>query len=638
MKNSFDFFDTLFTRACLIPKDLFWFLAVDAKSKGIIGNDPQMFMQLRTECETAARRKSAFEEVTIDEIYEELNIHLKLDTDKLTRLKQLEIETELRFIQPIQENLQKLNTESLILSDFYLPTDFFVRAFERTNTAYHQLLVSCEYRKTKHHGGLFKAARAKFLIASHTGDNLHSDVKMPAQYGINGVYFEKAHPNIAEKLVYDKSGIPFAVSSLLAGCMRSTRNTTSYDRTEWQALHDTVSDYVAPFLYAYVWSVIQKANEKQLTDLYFVARDGQILHRVAQHICNAFGYPIRLHYLFGSRKAWHLPSVQKVEDRVLDWLFDPTTHLSVEDVCKRAEISAAAIKPYLGKFANDTSRNLDATERIQLKELFRITNEIKTKIEARAAELREGVVQYLKQEGFDKNKNIGIVDVGWRGRQQVSLSMILKTADIYPPNGITGFYIALPHAVKPFEQDVFDTFIDHKQYPGILQRLFMYELFVTADHGSCTGYEHQNGAIVPVLRTENKQTLTAEQVQIQHHAIETFSQMISPLLAKYGIKENMQQPAILLMDSMLRFPDKKAVEAYKNVAMFEDQEETVSYAICRKISALQVFKYIAGIRHGIDYNTWLEGSVIASFSQHVSMAILHILKLRFEVVKKLKKR
>lgn len=637
MIHSYDFFDTLFTRGCLVPKDVFYYLGIEANLNGIIHTDPKRFMQMRADSEITARRNSPYEEVTLAEIYEVMNGQMQLDKDQVATLMNMEIETELLFIKPIHENLQKLDENSVIISDFYMPSDFFIRALKQTNTPYKKIIVSCEHRKTKHSGKLFVEALTQFPIASHTGDNLHSDVKMPIKQSISSQYFEKAHPNKTENELSSENYIPFELSTLIAGCMRSTRNSVCYENTSLQALHDTTSNYVAPFLYGYVYSVLQKALDRGLTDLYFIARDGQILHEIAKTICADFGYRLNLHYLYGSRKAWHLPSVHKVDERVLDWIFDPTTHLSIADVCKRVELSTEEVMKHLGTFVVATDKNLTSTERKELKEIFRHSEPLKQLIQTKAENLRKLVTEYLKQEGFERNKKIGVVDVGWRGRQQVSLSILLESGGLYPETGISGFYIALPHAVTPFKKDLFDTFIDHTCYPELMQRLFMYELFVTANHESCVGYEQKNGIIVPDLRKGNKQTLSIEQIEVQHNGIQVFSKYISPLLSKYLSKERLDKPSLILIDKLLRFPDEKASKAYSSVVMYEDQEESIAYSICRKISPVQLLKYMTGLKHSIDYNTWLEGSVRAYYPKVIATVILRALAYRFTIATKLKR-
>jgi predicted HAD superfamily hydrolase len=85
-----------------------------------------------------------------------------------------------------------------------------------------------------------------------------------------------------------------------------------------QVIWDTTASAVAPMLFGFVHWCLVEAQKKGIQRLYFVARDGQILQKIAQVICHNWGYTIDCRYLYGSRQAWHLPAIQEIGEVELD--------------------------------------------------------------------------------------------------------------------------------------------------------------------------------------------------------------------------------------------------------------------------------------------------------------------------------
>lgn len=183
---SFDVFDTLICRKCR-PHDVF---ALVSDKCGI-----KSFTHDRIECEHKARVKSKHEEITLNEIYDELSViygHECAD-----KLKALEIESEFDVIYANSElkeffDLMKSNHKRIIIiSDMYLPVNIIEAMLNKCGyEGYESLYVSSEYSLTKRHGSLFAhVLRDKNISPDrmlHTGDNFISDYIMPRRLKIKG--------------------------------------------------------------------------------------------------------------------------------------------------------------------------------------------------------------------------------------------------------------------------------------------------------------------------------------------------------------------------------------------------------------------------------------------------------------------
>ncbi|NJN20657.1 MAG: hypothetical protein HC812_04995 [Leptolyngbya sp. RL_3_1] len=112
------------------------------------------------------------------------------------------------------------------------------------------------------------------------------------------------------------------------------------------ALTELIASVVAPFLTSYVAWVLQDAQARGLKRLYFVARDGQILLKIAETLGQSMATP-ECHYLYGSRQAWFLPSVTAINRQALDWLVLPGHSQVLRHLLRRVGLDPEAIAPAL---------------------------------------------------------------------------------------------------------------------------------------------------------------------------------------------------------------------------------------------------------------------------------------------------
>ncbi|MBT4959163.1 MAG: HAD-IA family hydrolase [Flavobacteriaceae bacterium] len=182
---SLDLFDTLFYRPYLNPDDVFSHLEIIHDTPG--------FKHQRILAENNARFISKYEEITLDEIYE----HIQIDFLKM-KAKELELEFDSILINSEIKNLIdysiSLNKKVIFISDMYLPTDFIKSVLDKHSIEnFESLYVSSEQRLTKHTGSLFKKvandlkSNPKDIL--HIGDNKKSDIKAAKINGLKTAYY-----------------------------------------------------------------------------------------------------------------------------------------------------------------------------------------------------------------------------------------------------------------------------------------------------------------------------------------------------------------------------------------------------------------------------------------------------------------
>lgn len=590
---SFDLFDTLLTRDVYKPTDLFYFIGKKVSKELELEIDPKFFQAKRVESERIARiaaKKGGKEEVSIRDIYDSLIKILGLNSEVASRIMDIEIKMETDSVTLIAENFKKLNKNSIIISDSYLDKKTLVnilKKFEIDN--YLDVFVSSEIGKTKSSGNLYRYIQDIYKIRKHLGDNKVSDFKVPRKLGLQAEEYKNSRASRYEKTVYSLD-VDYELKSVLAGAMKSARLYLYYDNEHLQTIHTISTNVIGPFLFSYVYWVLYNAQKLGLEKLFFLSRDGQILHEIAQKISKNFEMfkNIKMNYIYVSRKTLYLPAIVSKEDidlipKILD------------------------LRDFENDFGISPSQNV-------------------LKI---AEDERGKLLGYLSQEGFDKDSKIGIVDVGWRGRLQFCISKILDSTGIY--NGITGFYVGLIKPVPFYGKDVRYTFFDPHFHYQILSAPLI-ETFCSATHGLTVGYEYRDGKINPIFKEKENSEMLKWGLEIQQNSIKLFCDFFINNIIKYdaNIKlEDLKKISEVVLDIFINNPTKAEAQTYGSVLHYPDVIEKVRYNMAERLKFADLIRVLISRRfYTYKKILWREGSIVLSIPYPISKAFLMLLYLR----------
>lgn len=455
---SFDVFDTLLVRVQARPGNLFFELGSELAAAGLKVPPPAEFARVRQQTELAARRAAPGGEVTLEEIHAALASTLGWEDAARAAARQRELDLEERSLRPVpvmQARVQAARGQAdaiWFLSDMYLPAPLLERVLRREGFFQNgdRLFVSGEWRASKARGDLFAKARAEapqpITSWTHIGDNPHGDQLVPRVQGIQSELFRDAALNRYERLAC-------AHAARLAGAMRQARLANPETNPARRVIWDTACNVAGPLLFGFVHWCLSQAAARGLRRIYFVARDGQLLHHIAARLAPAWGFAIECRYLHGSRQAWH-PAA-----------------------------------------------------------------------EARVDELRARALGYLRQEGLLADSAWAMVDIGWHGNLQRSLERLLAAGG--GPQSVTGFYFGLvPGTEAPAGRSPVGYW---NQLParghGVLRlNHALWEIFLSADHGSVTGYRSVDGRFVPELREARNERALAWRLATLQAAVLRFTQ------------------------------------------------------------------------------------------------------------------
>ena len=627
---SFDVFDTAMIRIWATPTDLFWELGSQLQNENLSLASPEAWVKIRVEAEKNTRKASSTGEVTLQTIYDYIATSLNWSASDVDRAIQKEIELELLSLHPVPEIQKKIqaihksNEKVIYISDMYLPKEA-IELFLQKNQIWGEddtLYVSSELGINKASGKLFHFCLGKeSLLAyqlNHIGDNLHSDVKIPRRLGITSEHFNQTQLNRYESLTYGATHIPLKFRSLIAGISRLTRVQFDEDSSHKEVIWDTSASVIAPVLFGFVFWCLEQAQAKGIKRLYFVARDGQILLRIAEIICANWDYDIDCRYLYGSRQAWHFPAILQIGEVELDWIFDPTYFLSVRSICKRVNLEPQKIKNVLlrHEFSEETwDNNLDNQQRTLLKKVFQ-ESEVSNLIISIADEYREKAIGYFDQEGLFDKIPFGIVDIGWNGRLQRSLSKLLSVANMYPEFGVYGFYFGLSKRLKAHPTDNLLAYFSDVDKPsirdGICRYRGLFELFVAADHGGTVRFEKYDNKYVPILRSEKNQAALNWGLETQQMAITIWTKnIISSLTKKECNPELFVELSEILLNNFIFHPSTQESTVFGSFMVAEDQNEHIAYKLAPKYRTIDAINLLL-FKKDLHQNVWLPAAISLS--------------------------
>lgn len=552
MLHSFDIFDTLITRTTISPRGIFAIMQEGLKREAIKGLSSLItdnFYQIRVQGEELARSmyiKGTCQDVTLEEIYEVIQENYQLSNEVIRQLIQLELDTEFENILPIMENIEKLkqfyrNGETVILiSDMYLSQNQIRKLLVKVDPVFQEIkmYVSAEYKQTKMSGQLYHLVQCQEHISwddwEHMGDNAYSDVTVPARLGIKACQFSGNLDCSWQKFLLQEHR-ENAAQQLVAGAARRAlgQKPPAYS-------YIVGAGYSAPILYPYVTWVIEESISKGIQTLYFIARDGYVLKEIADMVIAARGLLIETRYLYGSRKAWRLPSVTAADFDMryfLKWNYPRL----ISSFQKMADILGMTIEELAAFLPFPIDENMQLGDAVK-DEVFRILVEqqeaIANFITEKQKDNRLHVQAYLQQE-LDEvcSKKAAFVELIGSGYSQQCLAKLVE--EWIPVPLVTFFY-------KLDDINNTENNINYAYFPNQLSFSNIIEVLCPANHGQTMGYQKVDEKWVPILGEDEGQQLDQYGFQDYMKGIRSYTKEMIKVSAGYGyLIQNFEIPVRL---------------------------------------------------------------------------------------------
>lgn len=524
--HTFDIFDTLIRRSTLRPFSIFDYVRDKAKASGI--QFPlaltENWINVRNRAEHDVRdmmRKTTFErqsdkiEITLDDIYTRLQKNLLLTDEQTDFLKQAEIEAEIAHVEPIQKRINYLFSlkakghDVAMASDMYLPEDVIRKMLDRADTRLREIPLylssTIGYQKStgKLYQHIFFDLDYQYSRWTHYGDNKHADGSVPRRLGIQTavhdiddfIPFENAMVNAMDN--YNRYPA-YQLATKMHRYRTQLVQENGFGNTLFETKYYNYA-YVGASFVPYINWAIKDAIKRGYETIYFISRDGHFLKQIADKIIEIRGYNVKTKYIYGSRKAWRLPSfITKVDDETF-WQFGNFVGMdSFEDLVKASYLSESELLSLFPEFESlRYAKHLRGEIAENIRKIFKNSPAYHEKVLAIAAEKRKMVRQYIQQEINPKEK-FAFVEFWGRGYTQDTFGRLLN--DAFGKEVKNPFYY-----VRSFTDDM-GTSIRHNFVLAPQNFSFFEPIFAQTPYDSIPGYYEEKGRIEPIINHRDSST------------------------------------------------------------------------------------------------------------------------------------
>lgn len=511
---SFDVYDTLITRRTATPEGIFALMQKRLTESETYADYPKLLLQnfylIRIESEKVARNtyiSGDVYDITLSQIYECIRLSAELSEEQIKRLMQLEIETELENSIPIIENIKKVRVlkekeeRVVLISNMYLGTDVIRRILAGMDTVFENITiyVSGDLGRTKGTGTLYQYVREKedveFSNWYHFGDNRILDVEIPNRFGIRAEHFHKTDLYEWEReLLKGRENSPQL--QIMLGLSKRV-----HEGMEVTFPYQVGSGYSAEILLPYVLWVLHKSIEKGIQKLYFIARDGYILKKMSDILIHRYNFPIETSYLYGSRRAWRLPSInpKKFElNTFFKWHY-PGQIYSYQRIAEILGLTIEELKLFLPFVREDIELSKPLVQEI-IGILGEQQEQLAEFISKKYEQQKKEAVSYLYQEIGNEKREFAFVDLIGSGYTQKCLADLM--ADFFK-RPIQTFFYRLDYCITS------ENNINYAFFPNRIKMGNIIEVLCAAPHGQTNGYECRNDTWIPVLGTDEGENLEA---------------------------------------------------------------------------------------------------------------------------------
>jgi len=534
---SFDIFDTLVVRPFLRPTDLLKLLnPMFLKLFNV--SSYYDFAKIRIDSEAHTRelqrmKLNSSEDVTLDEIYDQIHEDYKFDKALLEKLKQYECELEIKMCYrreaafQLFELAKHLGKKIFITSDMYLPREVIEKILEKNGyNGYDKLFLSCEIGLTKHSKNLFKYALKETNLEPksviHIGDNWDSDVANPQSLGMKSFHLPKTtdilfnyHPTIYGGRImpsvketaahHDLYGTEsyFIGYSAMAGLIANKLFDNPYiSYNPWSDFNADpgVIGYASlgPYLYAVTDWIRNTAIENNTPCVHFVARDGYLPMKAFEQFKKYFENTPESNYLYVSRKSMIFSDIYSENDiysltyKMNSTSSTPKNLLKLfreflpDNIARKSDNEIYKIVG-VSKNCEDIQFPSQLAFEKTVQKFYRISDHEKIK------KSRDVLTAYFKS--IIKEGDM-MFDIGYSGRQEASLSQMLgfpfNSMYLHSNNDMLNYR----KAIGNFKTNLF---YEHKpRITGVIREHAFMKLAPSA-----TGYIEHNGKLEPKFEEFN---------------------------------------------------------------------------------------------------------------------------------------
>ena len=264
-----------------------------------------------------------------------------------------------------------------------------------------------------------------------------------------------------------------------------------------------VMEYVlSPLLLTFTVWVLQQAKKDNVKTLFFLARDGYLVYKIAKMLCDSYGWDFDCKYFYCSRYSLRIPMYSKNLSEALDYICRGGIDITFRKIMIRSgfkEKKIGEMKRYFADIDFDSVIPYPLLGKIRerLKSCPEYINDLKMISQEKWNPLKE----YFQQEGMFTDESVGIVDSGWTGTTQKSICDIRRYCG-YNNSKIRGYYFGLfeypdDGGIGQYRSFYFDS--KNQLLNKLMFSNCLFEAIVSANHGTSCGFSFK-GKVLPELQ------------------------------------------------------------------------------------------------------------------------------------------
>lgn len=514
---SFDVFDTLVLRPFLTPDGARRYL--EARVRRLFGLAD--FFALRREAEIAAVRLNGGSDAAIEDIYARFG-EIVGDEKLAAKLCALEIQSEedsLRARPAVAEALVRAvdsGTRVIGVSDMYLPSLSIKKMLSDLGMAqFAHLYVSCETGWRKDQGRAWTEIASVERVAPagwlHVGDNEHSDIQLPQEFGMPHP-MPALRPSALLELVPGLRGLDATLRpenwledlciGLVANRFALLSDVRPENLMDGVLLDDPVDlgyTVYGPVVFAFLVWMSSKVIEDGVQNLLFLSREGHLLTKAfnlfAKHIPALRN--LRLEYLLASRLGCQIASIDRPDG--LDKLFGGRFKGDFAALV-RARLGQAlgdAVLEGLPQSLRKAQVELPAVKR----EVCAAVSKVFDRVKEHARSAKDAYLEYWTS--LDLQGASAVVDIGFNGTIQKLLMGLTEER-------LHGYYFATTDRAYElgskgvFAKGYYGASLNERNTDNIMLRYnLLLESVLTAPSGQFQGFTKAiGGKLSPMYRAD----------------------------------------------------------------------------------------------------------------------------------------
>lgn len=388
----------------------------------------------------------------------------------------------------------------------------------------------------------------------------------------------------------------------------------------------------APALAGFVKWVLDSAQKKRIRRLYFLARDGYLMYRMAARMVEEFGYSIECRYLSVSRYAVRIAENHLMPDHGISHMCIGGIDVTILKIMSRAGLDPTEGASFIETLGYQGKENeiLNRNDLQKLKVVLERNSAFIDRIDEISLQAYASAIGYFRQEGLLDGESYAFVDSGWVGSLQKSIETLMKSCG--SEMQAQGFYFGLYDIPCGESRNKYHAYYFDKRH-FLLRKVFfsncLFETVFSSGEGMTIGYEYDSGSGKYRPVKSNQKNPNAFVIQEFEAGVEQFlddslmnkkeSIGITPKEIYRCFKKVMGRPSLseaFILGNLLFCDD--ILESQMQCVAADLSERQI-----RNLEMVNKLRYLAGNKHiEIHESAWIEGSIVKC-GRHIRRNLKH---------------